>query len=233
MAEAIAESRRAESAWPSVHYLWPLSPVVAWLSDRMLATFGRFEAPILAGVPGLAHDEAIFVFSGLVPNQKSHPLVYQWIAVSFRNGAPSDLIPFEALIERTHLGRRAIANRQQSVDLSALSRLLPTAVRRARAHFIERRNAFEEIINAKLDEEIQILDEFKARQLRQLELDLDQSPRAEQFKRRRDEQARQDIQTIHDEYLTWIEETMTTEPHPWIKVICAMTPPLPSSECLA
>ena len=193
----------------------------------MLAAFGRFEAPILAGVPGLAPTEAVFVFSGLVPNQKSHPLVYEWIAVSFRDGAPSDLIPFEALIERTRLGRRAIANRQQSVDVSALSRLLPTAVDRARAHFIERRNAFEEIINAKLDEEVRILDEFKARQLRQLKLDLDQSQQSEQLKRHRDERARRDIQTIHDEYLTWIEETMTTEPHPWIKVICAMAPPLP------
>ena len=52
VAEAIAESRRSESAWPAVHYLWPLSPVVTWLNDRMLAAFGRFEAPVLAGVPG-------------------------------------------------------------------------------------------------------------------------------------------------------------------------------------
>lgn len=226
VAEAIVESRRTESAWPSMHYLWPLNPVVTWLNDRMLAAFGRFEAPILAGVPGLARHEAIFVFSGLVPNQKSHPLVYEWIAVSFRNGAPSDLISFQALVERTHLGRQAIANRQQPVDVSALSRLLPTAVRRARGHFIERRNAFEATINAKLDEEVRILDEFKARQLRQLELDLDQSRQTEQLKRHRNEQVSHDIQTIHDEYLTWIEETMTTEPHPWIKVICAMTPPL-------
>ena len=123
------------------------------------------------------------------------------------------------------LGRQAIANRQQSVDATALSGLLPNAVSRARAHFVERRNAFEEIINAKLEEEIRALDEFKANQLRQLERDLAQSRQAEQFKRRRDEQARHDIQTIHDEYLTWMEETMTTEPYPWIKVICAMTPP--------
>ena len=75
MTEAIAEIRRAESAWPSVHYLWRLSPVVGWLNDRVLAVFGRSEAPILAGVPGLEPDEAVFVLSGLVPNRKSHPLV--------------------------------------------------------------------------------------------------------------------------------------------------------------
>ena len=101
VAEAIAESRRAESAWPSLHYLWRLSPVVGWLNDRMLAAFGRLEAPVLAGVPGLAPDEAIFVFSGLVPNRKSHPLVYDWIALSYHDGAFSELIPFKALTERT------------------------------------------------------------------------------------------------------------------------------------
>ena len=227
MAEAISESRRSESAWPPVHYLWRLCPVVAWLNDRMLAAFGRSKAPVLAGIPGLAPDESIFVFSGLVPNQKSHPLVYEWVAVSFRGGAPSDLIPFETLIKRTGLDRQATANRQHPVDTTALSKLLPNAVSRAREHFIERRNSFEEIINAKLDDEVRALDEFKARQVRQLELDLDQSLQAEQFKRRRNEQARHDIQSVHDEYLTWIEETMTTELHPWIKVICAMTPPPP------
>ena len=225
MSEAIAESRREESAWPRVHYLWRLSPVVGWLNDRVLAAFGRSEAPVLAGVPGLARDEAVFVFSGLVPNRKSHPLVHEWIAVSFRGTEFSGLIPFETLIERTGVGHRAIPNLQQPLDVAALSRLLPGAVGRARAHFRERRNAFEEVINAKLDEEIRALDEFVARQRRQLELDLAESRQAEPFKHRRDAQVRQDIEAIHDEYVTWIEETMTTEPHPWIKVVCAMTAP--------
>ena len=227
MSEAIAESRREESAWPRVHYLWRLSPVVGWLNDRVLAAFGRSEAPILAGVPGLARDEAVFVFSGLVPNRKSHPLVHEWIAVSFRGTEFSGLIPFETLIERTGVGHRAIPNLQQPSDVVALSRLLPSAVGRARAHFRERRNAFEEVINAKLDEEVRALDEFVARQRRQLEFDLAESRHSEQFRRRRDAQARQDIEAIHDEYVTWIEETMTTEPHPWIKVVCAMTAPAP------
>ena len=225
MSEAIAESRRAESAWPRVHYLWRLSPVVAWLNDRVLAAFGRSEAPILSGVPGLARDEAVFVFSGLVPNRKSHPLVHEWVAVSFRGTEFSGLIPFETLIKRTGVGHRAIPNLQQPSDVAALSRLLPGAVGRARAHFRERRNAFEAIVNAKLDEEVRALDEFVARQRRQLELDLAHSRQAEHFRRRRDEQARQDIDDIHDEYWAWISETMTTEPHPWIKVICAMTAP--------
>ena len=223
MSEAIAESRRAESAWPRVHYLWRLSPVVGWLNDRVLAAFGRSEAPILSGVPGLGPDQAIFVFSGLVPNQKSHPLVYEWIAVSFRGAVFSELISFEALLQRTGLGRRAVPNLQQPADVAALSRLLPEAVSRARAHFVERRNAFEAIVNAKLDEEARALDEFMARHRRQLELDFAQSRQAEQLRQRRHEQASNELDAIYDEYWTWMSETMTTEPHPWIRVICAMT----------
>ena len=93
MSEAIVESRRAEATWPTVHYLWRLSPVVGWLNDRVLAAFGRAEAPILCGVPGLGPDEVAFVFSGLVPNQKSHPLVYEWIAISFRDRRGSRVDP--------------------------------------------------------------------------------------------------------------------------------------------
>ena len=223
MTEAIAESRRAESAWPSVHYLWRLSPVVGWLNDRILAVFGRSEAPILAGVPGLEPEEAVFVFSGLVPNQKSHPLVYEWIAVSFRGAEFSESIPFEALIERTGVRHGTIPNLGQTTDTAALSRLLPGAVSRARAHFVERRAAFETIIDAKLEDEVGALDEYRDRHLRQLELDFSESRQQEHFRRRRYEQDRQEVEAVHDEYWTWISETMTLETHPWIRVVCAMT----------
>ena len=223
MSEAIAESRREESAWPRVHYLWRLSPVVGWLNDRVLAAFGRSEAPVLSGVPGLGPDQSVFVFSGLVPNQKSHPLVYEWIAVSFHGAVYSELIPFKTLLQRTGLGRSVVPNLQQPADVAVLSTLLPEAVSRARAHFVERRNAFEAIVNAKLDEEAKALDEFMARHRRQLELDFVQSRQAEPFRQRRNEQATTELDAIYDEYWSWISDTMTTEPHPWIKVICAMT----------
>ena len=36
-------------------------------------------------MPGLAPDETVFVVSGLVPNRKSHPLVYEWVGITFRD----------------------------------------------------------------------------------------------------------------------------------------------------
>ena len=223
MNEAIAESRRDEATWPRRHYLWRLHPVVAWLNDRMLAAFGRHEAPILAGVPGLAPDETVFVVSGLVPNRKSHPLVYEWVGVTFRGENVVSLTTFDEVTERTGLGSGTpIANRGQPVDVEALARRLPAAVGEARRHIVERRNRFEDVINAKLDEELEALERLKARRLTQLELKLEQSSEPSAHKTHREERARRDIDEVFKDYLEWVQETMSTERTPWLKVICAL-----------
>ena len=223
MNEAIAESRRDEATWPRQHYLWRLHPVVAWLNDRMLAAFGRHEAPVLVGVPGLAADETVFVISGLVPNRKSHPLVYEWVGVTFRGERFASLTTFDDVIERTGLGGGAqTANRGVPVDVDALARLLPAAVKEARRHIVEHRKRFEDVINAKLDEELKALEKLRARRFAQLDLKLEQSIQPAAHKTHREERARRDIEEVFDDYLEWIQETMTTERTPWLKVICAM-----------
>ena len=223
MNEAIAESRRNETAWPRQHYLWRLNPVVGWLNDRMLALFGRHEAPVLAGVPGLAHDETVFVLSGLVLNRKSHPLVYEWVGARFRGDEFHSLASFDEVLERTGLNGERIANRGLPVQVEGLAKLLPVAVERARAYIVKLRDRFEEAVNVKLQEELDALERLKARQLDQLERRLEQSAQAELFKRAREEKGRREIEQLFDDYLDWIEDTMTTERDPWIKVICVMT----------
>jgi len=206
-----------------LHYLWRLNPVVGWLNDRMLAAFGRHEAPVLAGVPNLGPDETVFVLSGLVPNRRSHPLLYEWIAVGYRGTRCETVFPLGELLDRTGLGREDIANRGRQADLDTLQRLLPDAVAKAREWVVARRRDFEERINEKLNREMEALDKLRARQLRQLALQLELSDQSETFKRAREERGRRDIETIFDEYLEWVEDTMTTEPQPYIKVVCAMT----------
>ena len=223
MRGAIADSRRDETAWPTLHYLWRLNPVVGWLNDRMLAAFGRHEAPVLVGVPNLAADETVFVLSGLVPNRRSHPLLYEWIAVAYRGVHYEAVVSLGELLDRTGLGRHAVANRGRQVDIETLQRLLPDAVARARELVVTRRGEFEDRINENLNREIAALDKLKSRQLRQLELQLGRSDQSETFKRAREERGRRDIDAIFDEYYDWIEDTMTTEPQPWIKVVCVMT----------
>ncbi len=223
MNEAIAESRRNETAWPRQHYLWRLNPVVGWLNDRMLALFGRHEAPVLVGLPGLAPGETVFVVSGLVPNRKSHPLVYEWVGVRFRDGDFDSLVPFDELLERTGLGCGRIPNRASHVDVQVFTSLLPEAVKRARTHIVNLRSHFQDAVDAKLLDELETLERLKARQLDLLDFTLARSSQAEGIKHSRARQARADTEQIFEDYWKWIKDTMTTEREPWIKVICAMT----------
>ena len=222
MADAIAESRRDERAWPREHYLWRLHPVVEWLNDRTAAAFGRHEAPVLAGVPGLAPTETAFVFAGLVPNRRGHPLLHEWIAVCHEPSGFAAPQPFDALRRRIGLGDRHMPNRQESVDVAALERLLPEAVQAANAWFAKRRNEFEDAINDKLNGAVAALDGLKSRRLRQLDLRLDRSALAEPLKAARRKSAESEIDGIFGDYLQWIEDVMTTEERPWVSVVCVL-----------
>ena len=92
--------------------------------QRVVEDFGNTQRPVrllicsdvASEVPGLEPDEVVFVFSGLVPNLKSHPLVYEWIAVSFRGSEFSESIPFKALIGRTGVRHGAVPNLGQATD---------------------------------------------------------------------------------------------------------------------
>ena len=44
---------------------------------------------------------------------------------------------------------------------------------------------------------------------------------AEQFKKTRREQRTQHIRKVFDEYRQWVQDTMTTEPQPFIQVLAA------------
>ncbi len=100
---------------------------------------------------------------------------------------------------------------------------MPCAVACGRQTPIEEPSAYRRpAVNEKLNRELGALEKLKAHRLRQLELQLDRSDQSETFKRARAERGRRDVDAIFDEYLEWIEDTMTTEPQPYIKVVCAM-----------
>ena len=114
------------------------------------------------------------------------------------------------------------ANRGLPADVDALARLLPAAVEEAWWHVVERRNRFESVINAKLDEELKALEQLRVRRFAQLELKLEQSTQPTAHKTHREERARRAIEEVFNDYRDWIQETMTTEETPWLKVICAL-----------
>lgn len=223
MNRAIVDSRREEGSWPRVSWLWRLNPVAEWLNERMVASFGRHEAPVLAGSPGLAPEETVFLCSGLVPNRKSHPLLYEWIGVGYRGDDFDRLYTLEDILERTGVGRTAAPNRGLPVDEPALRRLLPDAVERSRARILDLRAALQGSIDERLDRELKALRKLREGQLFDVKAALQESTQPRRIREGQAARRRRRIAEVFSEYEEWARDTMKTEPMPHIAVVAVLT----------
>lgn len=222
IAEAIEQARQAkaeEETWPALHYLWPQHPIMAWLSDRVLTAFGRHRAPVIQ-CPQLGEGEQAVILMGLIPNRKGQPLMIEWQVAVFKGDA-WHLQAFPDFVAQTKLKAGSLANRNQGVDTSSLQTRLPGAVVAMRRHMIALQAKFAADMTARLSGSLADLERLQGRQLEQLELRLAANQQAEQFKKTRRERRTQHIRKVFDEYRLWVQDTMTTEPQPFIQVLAA------------
>jgi len=227
--EAIRESRQEQSGdWPAVQYLWKLHPVMRWLDDKVVASFRRHEAPVLA-LPGLTPDEHIVVCSGRVPNLKGQPLVDRWVGIRLNGDPPDDaedseVLLFDKVVERAGLDKPRLPNRTASdADVSDLQPLVRPAVETMREWMSDRREDFEREINADLNEQLERLEALRSRHKRQKELELGEKDLLDAVAQGREEKEKRRVDRLFDEHLDWIESTMTTEDHAHIQVVAVLT----------
>ncbi len=100
--------------------------------------------------------------------------------------------------------------------------MLPKAIEQAKLWMSNERNKFEDLINAKLNEQLNELEKLRKKQHVQLEFKFGGSKLSEKIIRSRKEKKRREIDTIFDEYMDWVEDTMTTEDKPYIQVIAVL-----------
>lgn len=232
MAEAIETARQAraeQDAWPKLHYLWPQHPIVEWLGDRVLTHFGRHRAPLLQSHK-LAPGEQAFILMSLIPNRKGQPMLVEWqVASRVGQGAtsPFTLESFDAFIARAGLRAGGLPNRGHTPELvattQAMQSALPGAVRAMHAYMLKQQAAFSAELAKRLEGTLVDLQRLQGRQLEQLSLDLEKQ--LETVKRGRFEQRSQHIHRVFDDYRRWVEDTLTTEPQPWIQVLAAVCNP--------
>jgi SNF2 family DNA or RNA helicase len=210
----LEESRKAEARWTPVQYLWELHPAIQWLNDLNLTAFGRHQAPVLT-IPSLTDNQAIFVMTGLIPNRRGQPLLNDWFSVVFLDGKFSHIETFRETVRRTGLGKNPIPNQILPIPENLLD-LRDKAVDIARKEMLQKRQEFEHKINRELQEQLDRLEALKSEHNQQLELKFkDGTPLVEERKQREKNQ----IEAIFDQYFHWVEESMTTEPEPYIKII--------------
>jgi hypothetical protein len=231
MAQAIETARQAraeEETWPKLHYLWPQHPIVQWLGDRVLTYFGRHCAPLLQSAH-LQPGEQAFVLMGLVPNRKGQPLLVDWQVAHRKADATGQgefiLQPFDAFAARAGLKVGKLPNRGQlsdsSLAMQTMQGALPQAVASMRNHMLAKQSAFSAGLDERLRFTLAELEHLQSRQVDQLTLDLERQ--LETVKRGRFEHRKQQINRVFDDYRQWVNDTLTTEPQPWIQVLAAMT----------
>lgn len=229
MATAIETARQAraeEETWPQLHYLWPQHPIMDWLGDRVLTHFGRHKAPLLQSLK-LAPNEQAFVLMSLVPNRKGQPLLVEWQVASRAGNQPFVLEPFDAFVQRAGIKAGGMPNRGQVAESASvqvhMQQALPQAVAAMHDYMVQRQQAFAAQLHQRLEGTLAELQRLQGAQMQQLELDL--AKQLETVKRGRFEQRSQQINRVFDDYRQWVQDTLTTEPQPWIQVLAGVCHP--------
>ena len=222
LAKAIEQARQAKTeaeSWPQLHYLWRQHPIMDWLVDRVLAHFGRHTAPVIESA-FLDKGEQAFVMMALIPNRKGQALLVDWQVVSFTASGESSLQTFEHFAERAKLKADALPNSGKEVDATNLQAKLPQAVALMKQHMVSQQQTFATQLNERLAGTLEELKKLQEKQMQQLELHLENLVAG--VKQSRREQRSKHIHQVFDDYRQWIEDTMTTEPQPYIRVLAAV-----------
>jgi superfamily II DNA or RNA helicase len=230
VAEAIEKARQAraeEDTWPELHYLWAQHPIMEWLGDRVLSQFGRHSAPLLLSAQ-LQPGEQAFVLMSLVPNRKGQPLMVEWqVATRVGEQGAFQLEAFEAFATRAGLQANRLANRGQGTAYqsvaSPMQAALPDAVATMHAFMAQQQKQFAAQLDARLQATLVELKLLQDKQIVQLELRFENQ--IETVKRSRLETRTRQIGHVFDDYRQWVQDTLTTEPKPWIQVLAAVCHP--------
>ncbi len=217
----IKRTRKEEDTWPKLQLLWDLHPVMRWLTDKLLAIFGRQQASVLTLSDKLQVGETIFILYGIIPNRKSQPLIASWMGVRFLSGKFDAVLDFQDILAQTSLDRNKIPNQNKPFDKERLKKLLSIAIAKGEDQMHESRLAFETAIDVKLNAQLKELDRLKQKQYGQLELDFgDAAANSRTLDKK--QQKQREIDRIFDEYWSWIENSLLTEDVPYIRVVAVL-----------
>lgn len=221
--DEVKRSRNDENAWPKQHYLWAQHPVMQWLHERMLANVGRHTAPVLALNSEIPAGQSIFLVSGLIPNRKAHPVIWQWYAVVCEGKQVVSVDDLHQTLDQVGIGNKPLPNAGKTIEMQHLHDLRQAVIDATKQKVLSAREAFDQTMQSKLAETTAELQRLRELQQRQLELALSNDKRDSKFKESRRQEETKHIDKVFTLYQTWIEETLNTEPQPYIQIIGVLT----------
>ncbi len=213
--DSMNKARKEESSWPKYQLLWEQHPIMEWVNDKVISSFGRQEAPVLT-LNTLDSNEVIFIASGLIPNKKGHPIINHWLGVKFINGKYKTVEDeLQELIKTYKLNPKEHGAIDIELDKEKLNKLLPIAVEQIKEWITLNRDEFNDKTMPILEEKLKTLERLRASRYEQLEF------KFAGFEEKQ-EKGKRDTDKIFDEYKKWIEDTMKTEDNPYIRIIAVL-----------
>ncbi len=222
--DSARQNKAEDDTWPTLQYLWAQHPIMEWLGDRVLTHFGRHRAPVLQS-DVLAPKEQAFILMSILPNRKGQPLMVEW-QVATRTNTQHDfkLEPFESFARRAGLQAGGLPNRGLHDGLNKaveqMQAALPQAVQAMRDFMNAQQQTFAAQLAQRLQHSLTELERLQNQQIVQLQLRLENQ--IEAVKRSRFENRSRQIGRVFDDYRQWVQDTLTTEPQPWIQVLGAV-----------
>lgn len=218
----IIRCRSEEGLWPRLQLLWEIHPAIRWMQDKLLSRFGRNQASCVH-LRHLAPGERIVLGTGIIPNRKGHPLIQRWYGVRFLNGELQETLDLADTLKRTRFAEDHPNPGDLDVDLSSVAALFPETVECLGIHLSEARDQFRKDTRPELERQLEKLSAFLDTRTQQLEMDFAESidkglASTREHRLRKKEEQQREIRRKHDEYKTWILETMETEDRPSIRL---------------
>lgn len=221
--EAIEQARQAksgENTWPDLQFLWQQHPIFEWLIDRLAANFGRHQAPVIRSQK-METGEQAFILMATIPNQKGQPLLVDWQVTHRLPEQDFQLESLNSLAERLELKAGTLPNPGREEISQSLCAAVPEVVRVMKKHIIRQQKVFSASLKEKLQKTLNSLKILQARQIQQMELQLEKSKQDLRFKNAKRQNRTTEINHVFDDYRYWVKSTLETEPEPYIQVLAA------------
>jgi hypothetical protein len=215
----MADARRREGEWPQEQLFWELHPVADWLMDKLLVRFGRHEAPVIL-TPKLRAGDCIYLFQGVLSNQRSQPVISEWFGVRVSGDRPWAFHGLGEVLGMTGFTDGLPNPNRKSGHETAIEDALPKVVKAARDHIAGLRKERAGTQRRRLQEDGRKLKRWRDEALERIETSRASAVGALAARLDRE---RRDVEALYAQRQAWLTETFTTVDAPYLRVVAVFT----------
>ena len=215
---AIKAALAQQGQWTKEQLLIEQHPVMKWLSERLMMTQARGEAPLISS-PHLEEGELLFCFIGQISSRAGTPLIVEPHAVSFRKGGHYQLNPLREALQEVKFEQLVNSGKTGKLKESLLQGFVAAAVDQSRLHMKTLRTQRQQQIKPRLDKEQERLKHWFERWATHIEKALTNLPpegkRATRLRQKREEMEKY----WQDRFETWEETYYRASDEPTTRLV--------------